>query len=360
MGRSSKSNGTVASSTIRSMENIFERLNCLNFPGRIAKNEFLYPNEASLFNNYVAVTTFLIDMIREKEPTVTPLETEEFEDPNQIAHKFMLSLQSLDYSIDFPIAKLKQPFGDIACSILDFLSAKAVLGFSIEGPKYAEDDVDLSITEEEEGGPNRNHDVKTENEERIGIAGKVQSDAEIAEWYREIERVDPLLEIQFDSKQQEWREQIDNIVAASGNFAHDFEASELAVGRLLEVTSATHESLGSNETLIHDKMEHIVEEFNNVTVSVKMLEKSRAQSKIALEDARTELREVTKELDEAKAKVEEKCNSITDTSRLFQIKTVLQEMKAEIRIFDVDIGMLEHTLLHKRLQEGGRELGISR
>jgi len=347
MGKSSKSNGTVASSTIRSMENAFERLNCLNFPGRIAKNEFLNPNGNSLFYNYISVQAFLIDRIREKEPDVTPFETEEFEDPNQIAQKLMLSLRSLDYVIDFPIAKLKQPFGGIACSILDFLSARALLNFSIEEPKYDEDDVDVST--EDEGDRNDNFDG-TANE-RYTVSGQVQADIQLIEWRHELERVGPLLELKFDAKQQEWREQVDVIVAVGENFAYDFEASKLALERLEEVTAATLESLESNETFIHDKMNHIAENFNNVSINIKKLEQRREQSTVALEKARTELIEVTKELGEVKAKVEEKGNSITDISRLLQIKTVLQEMKAEIRVFDVDIGMLEHTLLHKRLQD---------
>ena len=343
MGKNSTN--TIDSSTIRSMENILERLKCLNFPGRFDKKEFVHPNGSDQYNKFRVCLMFLIDKIREKDPNITALETEEFEDPNLITQKLMLSLRSLDYAIDFPIAKLKQPFGDTACSILDFLSIRALSEFSIGEPKYldevntsAKDEGDWYCTSEEKAI------------ERKDGSEKVQSGTDLIKWRQELERVGPLLEVKFDSKQQKWREHIEIIVTGGEDFGHAFEASKLVLERLAEDTAATLDSLELNESFIHDKMNHIAEEYDHISINTNLLENRSEQSKQSLDEARVELHGLTKGLAEVKAKVEEKGNSITDTSRLLQIKNTLQEIKGEIRLFDVEIGMLENTLLHKRLR----------
>jgi len=346
LGMGKNSTNTIDSSTIRSMENVLERLNCLNFRGRFDKKEFVHPNGSDQYNKFRVCLMFLIDKIREKDPNIIPLETEEFEDPNLITQKLMLSLRSLDYAIDFPIAKLKQPFGGTACSILDFLSIRALSDFSIGEPKYLDE---VNTSSKDEGDWYCTSEEKAI--ERKDVSEKVQSGTDLIKWRQELERVGPLLEVKFDSKQQKWRAQIDIIVTGGEDFGHAFEASKLVLERLAEDTAATLDSLELNESFIHDKMNHIAEEYDHVSTNTNLLENRSEQSKHSLDDARVELHGLTKGLAEVKAKVEEKGNSITNTSRLLQIKNTLQDIKGEIRLFDFEIGMLEHTLLHKRIQD---------
>ena len=144
----------VTSSTLRAMENALERLRCLRYSSFISKtvniDEFVLPaqNTASQFKFYFEVVRFLISSIRLKDESVTPFDAEEYDDPNVVAQKLMLSLRSLNFEMDFPIAKLKQPFGEIACSILDFLTLKALesSGFKFQLPKYVDEN------EKSEGG----------------------------------------------------------------------------------------------------------------------------------------------------------------------------------------------------------------
>ena len=125
------------------MENTLERLRCLDYEAHISKriafDEFLLPanNTAFQFDLYMELASWLIRTIRHKDDTVKSLDFEDYEDPNAIVQNLMLSLRSLNYNMDFPIAKLKQPFGDIVCSVLDFLSRKALesSGFEFQKPK---------------------------------------------------------------------------------------------------------------------------------------------------------------------------------------------------------------------------------
>jgi estrogen-related receptor beta like 1 len=62
-----------------------------------------------------------------------------------------------------------------------------------------------------------------------------------------------------------------------------------------------------------------------------------------------EITSLSKKLHSVKSKVDEKGNMMTDTSPLIRIKTTLRGIKAEIRDYDLQIGILEHNLVQRRL-----------
>ena len=66
-----------------------------------------------------------------------------YDDPNTVANKLMLALRSLDCRLSFPAQKLRVPYGEPVCSVLDFLTDKAlaVNSFRWGQPRYADGDI---------------------------------------------------------------------------------------------------------------------------------------------------------------------------------------------------------------------------
>ena len=60
---------------------------------------------------------------------------DQYDDPNTVANKLMLALRALQCPLNFPAQKLKTPHGEIACSVLDFLSEKAI---AVKGLKWGQ------------------------------------------------------------------------------------------------------------------------------------------------------------------------------------------------------------------------------
>jgi hypothetical protein len=56
---------------------------------------------------------------------------------------------------------------------------------------------------------------------------------------------------------------------------------------------------------------------------------------------------VRKENEEVKRQVKEKSEGMMDNTPVLKIKSTLKTMKEEIRGMDLDIGILEHSLLHR-------------
>ena len=62
------------------------------------------------------------------------------------------------------------------------------------------------------------------------------------------------------------------------------------------------------------------------------------------------LSQVSDELGAIKGRMDERGNSMTDTSPLIKIKSALQRLKEERKAMDVRIGVATHTLVAKKLK----------
>jgi Intra-flagellar transport protein 57. len=371
----------VSSSTMHSMEKVYNRLIFLQCPKQITRNEFLFPSTSSpnkQYNVYIEIIQWLLVLIDKQAKQSILLEVEqEYEDPNLIAHKLLDCLRSLNFTSDYPSIRVKQPFGEVACNILDFLTEKAILQSRVEVNQD-----DSSILEHQEENMDENviltrSDHHHEEEEEQGLLPGVSSHTHLDEktteqfkessqktintnlikWRQELERVRPLLECSHSLEnhtakgQQSWRLLVNQIVNIHGDqFIREVKASELAFQRLGQDTASALSDIKSTEKAINDEFRHVVSEFDTLSIKVEDLQDKRQSQQTKLEKIGKDLVAVSQMLAEVKSKVDEKGNSITDTSQIIKTKTALNGMKHEIRSFDAEIAMLEHTLLHRKLQ----------
>ena len=71
---------------------------------------------------------------------------DQYDDPNTITNKLLLALRQLDFKGSFPSQKLRTPYGDSACMVLEFLADKALdnRGFKYGQPVYSDSVSDVS------------------------------------------------------------------------------------------------------------------------------------------------------------------------------------------------------------------------
>jgi estrogen-related receptor beta like 1 len=350
----------------------------------------------------------LIDMKSdEKKEQETIFEVQEYDDPNLSAQKLLQSLHRLNFTSDYPILRIKQPFGEAACNILDFLTHKAIEMSEIkndngyywkhlnqqqgqdeqqqmlENKDEDEDDI-LAGGNDDDGDDDvlgisgsEDEDDKSRNKESVNKYCPVmqnhnkssssqhssqemkrfkenQSPAALL-WRQELERVGPLLDMastldRTKQKQKNWRLLLQEFMICGEQLLNEANASELALERLCKDTTCAVNDIDSSEKQLNTEFHHIANEYDDISKHVSNLQNKCENNYFELEEARKELDVTSKNLANIKSKVDEKSNSITDTSQLVKIKTVLNGIKTEIRSYDAQIGMLEHTLLHKKLQ----------
>jgi intraflagellar transport protein 57 len=132
-------------------ENSLEKLKILNYEqeycqqyGRKVFNRihfiFTGKNTSTQFDEFMDLSSWLcykcsgdLDLFK-RDP---------YDDPTTVANKLMLALRSLDCRLSFPAQKLRTPYGENVCNVLDFLTDKAlaVQTFRWNQPRYADADI---------------------------------------------------------------------------------------------------------------------------------------------------------------------------------------------------------------------------
>ncbi|NXC15129.1 IFT57 protein, partial [Corythaeola cristata] len=102
--------------------------------------------------------------------------------------------------------------------------------------------------------------------------------------------------------------------------------------------SRTLEKINSREKYINSQLEHMVQEYR----SAQALLSEVMHSSFSL---------ITEVLERVKQETEEKGSSMTDGAPLVKIKQALTKLKQETIQMDIQIGVMEHTLLQSKLKE---------
>lgn len=132
-------------------ENSLEKLKVLNYEseycnerGRKPFNRihFVYPgkNPSTQFDEFMELCSWLCYKC---SGDLELFKRDPYDDPTTVANKLMLALRSLDCRLSFPAQKLRTPYGENVCSVLDFLTDKAlsIVSFRWGQPKYADSDI---------------------------------------------------------------------------------------------------------------------------------------------------------------------------------------------------------------------------
>jgi len=93
------------------------------------------PNASHQFSEFISICAWLCLTISRKPDAFKP---EEFDDPNTMVNKLMLALRQFDSRSSFPPQKLKAAHGEHVCTVLEFLTTRALeeQGFSWGTPLY--------------------------------------------------------------------------------------------------------------------------------------------------------------------------------------------------------------------------------
>jgi intraflagellar transport protein 57 len=100
---------------------------------------FVYPgkNLSQQFDDFIDICSWLCMEISNQRDFFC---RDPYDDPNTVSNKLMLALRQLEFKSSFPSQKLKQAHGEAVCSVLEFLTDKALeaKGFKWGVPVYSE------------------------------------------------------------------------------------------------------------------------------------------------------------------------------------------------------------------------------
>eukprot|EP01038_Epipyxis_sp_PR26KG_P009319 gene9319-12555_t len=212
----------------------YERDYCVKFGKKpFHRVQFVIPgvNPVVQFDDFIGISSWLIGDISKRSDL---FKREEFDDPNIVINKLMYALSKIDpdFRLTVPNQKLKLAHGEAVCSVLDFLTDKAlsnrgfqwatpvhVAGDEIEQTEPADDADDVEI-EDDLLGAIAEEEILYEENNRFEASldnstlNILQQYQDPIEWKTELERVGPRLRANQETISNEWRSHVDQTVTS--------------------------------------------------------------------------------------------------------------------------------------------------
>lgn len=323
---------------------------------------FVDKNPSMQFQLFIDLSAWLVTKITDD---ATFLRVDKFDDPNTAVNKLLMALRRLDFALDFPSSKLKQAHGDAACSVLDFLTEKAVAKcFVFKPPEYpqeedveaeADDDADIGDIDDDvlpdEDDDAMFFDAPEEEDPAYEESHQIlKSQVDPAVWQTEVERVAPRLRAANRSvaNGSDWRAHIEKAKE------HSAKINELAPTAL----KAVADRLNDAKDKIALKENYINKHFEDKKDALKALKDDLKDAEALFQKKTDNVAKLTKDLaaiaeqlDDMKGTMTDRGNSMTDTTPVVAIKQALKQLKQEVVDFDLQIGVVSHTLMRQQLRD---------
>ena len=149
---------------------------------------------------------------------------------------------------------------------------------------------------------------------------------------------------------KEWRAHLESTKLHQGHMEEALPDSSEKISKLGAELTTTLEKIETRERSLNSQFEHVGKEYSACKDELGRIKQAYDGSTKTVTRNQNILQTITDELEEVKAQMDDRGNSMNDTSPLVQIKDALARIKKEIRQMELRIGVSEHSLTHARLK----------
>jgi len=207
------------------------------------------------------------------------------------------------------------------------------------------------------------------------LTAMIEPSVDAQVWRAEVDRVAPKLAAATPSgssskggvggvQKGEWRAHLEQSTHSNAIVASLLPTSKGSLERLSEDLTQLLDVVRGREKSINTSFKHLM-------VEHKACAEKTTESQLAVQAVQatvnkfsTELAAISDVLDDVKQNIEEKGNSVTDTSPLIKVKAALSSIRSECRSLDLQIGVVSHAVLqaritHKRILSADEDAGLN-
>lgn len=333
---------------------------------------------------------------------------DKYDDPGTLVNKLILALKTLGFQLEFPVVRLRTGAGEACCTVLDFLSDRALAARGVVAwprPQYpkedfadeaeVDDEAEVLDGDENDGGPQQHVDEgdellysdvvqlqrgasKSQREDPLEASTNqmILSEVDPLLWRTELERVGPKLRARTAGltatstkaativdgsgpvTTKEWRAHLER----TKTHADAVTALRPAASGQLSAIKTQLQQAGARLASGEDKLSN--QYFENRRLECRELreqlthtgEKSK-ESGDRVDAMTRELAALGEQLRSAKGELDTRGAKMTDTSPLVRIKEALKALASEIKTFELRIGVVGHTLLQAKARQASRRGG---
>ncbi|XP_008217705.1 intraflagellar transport protein 57 homolog [Nasonia vitripennis] len=368
------------------MEDLLEKLKILNYDIEfvqelkmkyISRHYFMVPtNPGDQFYMFTSLAAWLI---RKSGKNFPP--PQESDDPNSTVSEILEYLKEIEVPVEFSPNKLKQGVGEHAVYVLDKFAdyALKVSKFkwkkvqippdeTVLEPEIEEDDAEL-ILEKVEEEMLAEYDDDDDDVIHVDDITKLykevssssqkpdkilESTVDAEEWKLELERVEPMLKLNTNADDRDWREHLNQMKTLHSSMTENLSGTKGQLAKLYTDIGRALDKISTREIHLNRQLDPQLQELRGLQEELsKVKEQYRDISGGVTERTRT-LNKLTEELEQVKKEMDERGSSMTDGTPLINIKKTISKMKSEISEMSIRIGVLEYSLMCSRVRDSAQ------
>ena len=298
---------------------------------------------------------------------------DKWDDPTTSGNKLMLTLKQLGFQLDFSVSKLKQAHGEAVCNVLHFLLDKVlkVNGFQWKAPVHLpredledaiedvegeleEEEIEEAIESEEEDdglGASFRGTYSKEMEGTKQAVLKNETNPEYqAAWRTELERVGPKLRSRLAGIGNEWRSHLEQTKLHQVTIDKVLPDCSKDLSQIHKILSTSLDRITSKERLLSNQFDNLSNQYRETRRELVAATDAHESAGEAIDKLSNDLANVTDALEELKGNMDDRGNSMTDTSPLQKMRQAVNQLKRDNEELDIQIGVVNHTLSIKKTQ----------
>uniref|UniRef100_A0A1I8ETU9 Uncharacterized protein n=1 Tax=Wuchereria bancrofti TaxID=6293 RepID=A0A1I8ETU9_WUCBA len=268
---------------------------------------------------------------------------QEFDDPNGTILSILSALRSKNVSIAFAPNKLKTGAGEQCLYVLDKLADFALIAgqfcWTKADPVPEDDEVDEAV--------NR---IEITAEEQQPLNGILHSDTNVNSWKLEVERVAPRLKVTFEKDSKDWRMHLGQIRSLQKTVAELLSTTEPHLESISKELDKTMGRIINREKHFNSQLEPVLTKFCHAKERMTEVEEKYKEISSGILDRTQKLQRVNDELEQIKQQIDEKSLRNSDGVPMLRLKQALQKMESEILTMNVQISVMEQSLLQSQLK----------
>ncbi|OZC12828.1 hypothetical protein X798_00462 [Onchocerca flexuosa] len=300
---------------------------------------------------------------------------EEFDDPNATISSILEALRSKNVSITFAPNKLKTGAGEQCLYVLDKLAdlALAAEQFSwikadpvLENDEEADVEVDQAEITVEEFDENEQIDIADDDDNEIvmdlktmplrindgknqqSLDGILHSDADVDSWKLEVERVAPHLKVTFEQDSKSWRMHLERMRSLQKAMAELLSTTEPRLKSIINELDKTMERIVNREKHFNNQLEPVLTKFCLAKERITEAKEKYKEISGGISERTQKLQHVSDEVEQIKQQIDERSLRNSDGAPMLRLKQALQKMESEILIMNVQISVIEQSLLQSQ------------
>ena len=178
----------------------------------------------------------------------------------------------------------------------------------------------------------------------------IEADVDAVEWKKELERVAPKLKFKIMAAGKEWKTHLVEAKHHEKKIGNILPNAQAQLTSIQDSIAQSLERIQQKERYMNQQFDNLSREYREMQEKFRDINERYNRSNDNVQELTNSLGIISDQLEEAKARQEERGSSMTDTKPLVRMKDALKALQEEMKQMELKIGVVGYTLLNAKMK----------